>query len=225
MKLTTLLLTSFVLITQTAFADGLLYQLPEDGAYVVHEMVLGDDGQTQFKGIRKISSVGTVTENGKKLRWIEFKIKIDIDERYDIINKILVSEEKPKAAENVFGKIIRGWERHGGGQAKAMSREKLDELSLFLCGTIKERTKLKPVMVDSKLGKLQCAGLSGYVDYDAGGQKLKIRFKTRLHKKVPFGIVSSVITVEGGFVIAPVKLSFTLKEVGKNAKSELSDAK
>lgn len=66
--LTTILLTTLTLMTQTALADGLLYQLPKDGAFVLYdldiEMNRGGE-KIASKGTFKMSTVGAVMENGK----------------------------------------------------------------------------------------------------------------------------------------------------------------
>ena len=58
---------------QTARADGLIYQLPADGGQVRYDMEidLTPGGQdVKAKGSVTISSVGQITLNGEKCRWI-----------------------------------------------------------------------------------------------------------------------------------------------------------
>lgn len=227
---TTLLVITLGLVTQTARADGLVYQLPEDGAYVVYDLEIelgkGKDIR-KIKGTLKMSSVGTVTEKDKKCRWVEIKCNmVRSGEETVFISKILVPEKNLKAGENAYRKKIRGWNQSNAGQANAMNGANGLEMAIFLCGPFKDAKKLKPVTVDSKLGKLDCEGVSGYTNCKGSSLEIKTTFKTRLHKKAPFGVVSTVMTIETNEVwFKFLKITLTLKEVGKKAKSELPDSK
>jgi len=242
--LTTLLLISFALTTQTAFADGLLYQLPEDGAFVVYDLEIEVregfgkiKGKGKLKNIRnhigkgtlKIASVGSVTENGEKCRWIELKMILEMQGQKSVtISKILVPEKYLKEGENAFGKKIRGWVQPKSSDVKVMDKEFSGLVTLILCGPLNEEKKLKSKTVDSKLGKLKCERVSGYKKFKVQGVEWKARLITSRHKKVPFGVVSSDIvmeTEETAQIGVDLKWTLTLKEIGKNAKSELPDAK
>jgi len=232
--LTTLLFTVFTLITHNAFADGLLYQLPKDGAYVLYDLkfeaTTRGDQKITAEGTFKISSVGTVTEKGKKCRWIEFKMTMTMNGNDRVtIGKLLVPEENLKAGRNAFDNKMRGWVKlRADADVKELDDTNSGPMPAFVCGLLKDAKKLTPVIVESKLGKLKCAGVSGYTEYQERGRNSKATYKTRRHKKAPFGVVSSVLTFEterNGQFQEQGKMTFTLKEVGKNAKSELSDAK
>src|SRR4029077_488600 len=78
-------------------ADGLIYQLPANGASVRYdtETTGSFNGQERtFKGSVTISSVGETTVDGEKCRWIEIRMmnKRDDQERVAIA-KCLIPEK------------------------------------------------------------------------------------------------------------------------------------
>ena len=88
------------LTASLARGDGLLYQLPKDGAWVSYEIDLTTDvGERQHteKGSLRMASVGKTTEQGKPCRWIEVVIEAsagDLEDRYKVATvKVLIPEE------------------------------------------------------------------------------------------------------------------------------------
>ena len=80
--------------------------------------------------------------------------------------------------------------------------------------------------VESSLGKLECKGVTGTTEYTASGRENVVTFTNRLHKKAPFGIVSTVMQFEvscDGQIQQNIKMGITLSKVGKDAESELPD--
>lgn len=213
-------------------ADGLLYQLPKDGAAVLFdvEMNMSRGGQERTAtGTLKMSSVGTSTENGEKCRWIEFKVTLKIEERERIIVvKILVPEKNLKEGENAYGNNVRGWIRmRPDGEVVKLDDSNRSSIPAFLAGPLSDAKKLEREIVESKLGKLKCAGVTGYVEYVEGVHKKKATFETRRHTNAPFGVVSTKITFEGerdGQLEQKAVITFKLKEVSKDATSDLPDA-
>jgi len=64
-----------------SFADGLLYQVPEDGAWVRFEAPYAFKGEGmeqpgRGKGTMTMACVGTAVEGSEKCRWIEFNVHL-----------------------------------------------------------------------------------------------------------------------------------------------------
>jgi hypothetical protein len=74
-----ILLAAVSFLGETANADGLLFQLPEDGSWVRFKMKYEQDKTQRGKGVKraegaiKISSVGVLTTGGEACRWIEIE--------------------------------------------------------------------------------------------------------------------------------------------------------
>ena len=75
-------LANLVLLTPAA-ADGLLYRLPEDGAFVRFELEVSSnwkgEGETTHKGTLTMSSVGEAKVDGKPGRWLEIKMEAQLE--------------------------------------------------------------------------------------------------------------------------------------------------
>ena len=85
-------------------------------------------------------------------------------------------------------------------------------------------------MVESKLGKLECEGLTGYTmqNFRFSGREIETQhtFHIRLHKKAPFGVVSARVnreTTRDGQPFTTATRTYTLTEFGEGAQSELPD--
>src|SRR5262249_2075857 len=185
-------------LVQGARSDGLIYQLPKDGTSATYDMQVSGsrNGQQKTgKGSLVVSSVGEATIDNEKCRWIEFKmaLKLDDDSRVAIV-KVLIPEKhlgKDKAAGD---NILRGWGKQGGGTAveiKNTSSNEMGPISAFLTGPPKDLKKIDQIEIDGKLGKLQCAGVSGTTELEQGGSTFDLKFESRLHEKAPFGVVTS----------------------------------
>lgn len=224
---------SLMLTAGSAFADGLIYQLPKDGTFVLYDLdfkLTAGDQNIEAKGAFRVSSVGTVTENDKKCRWIEVKMTINAGGKDRVvIGKLLVPEENLKAGGNVFGSKIRGWVRlRENAEVKALDDDNSGPMPAFLCGPLNEAKELAAVVVDSKLGKLECKGVSGYTEFKDRGKDSRATFETRRHEKAPFGVVSTVIKFareRNGELKQEADMKFTLKETGTDATSDLPDSK
>src|SRR5262245_12216315 len=82
----------------SARADGLLYQLPEDGSWVrfAFRYTFKLDGMEQpgqGMGTMTMASVGKAREGAEACRWIEFQIRLkDSGTEHTLIRKLLIPE-------------------------------------------------------------------------------------------------------------------------------------
>ncbi len=92
------LIASLVLIPHAALADGLLYQLPDDGNWVRYDWdgngTKPDGTDTKVSGSLTLSSVGKAEINGKECRWIEIAMEVQ-SEGYKVtdVYKLLIPVE------------------------------------------------------------------------------------------------------------------------------------
>jgi hypothetical protein len=203
-----------------ARADGLLYQLPEDGAWVRFDLESSSDGNAPRQESVFLRSVGRAFE-GDGSRWLE--LKVPQEEGTQII-KLLIPERRLKEGEAPLEHVIRGWVKRRATPDVLMNPRGLWQLML-LPGPLDEVKELESKVVDGPLGELKCQGLTGraQVTEDDGHQE-ELTYTIRRHPKSPFGVVTCTIdgiVKFGGKTKARFKLELKLAEVGKDAKSEL----
>lgn len=224
-SLTAFALTAVVLslVPSIGKADGLLYQLPKDGVWILYD-AKGSVNDMELDGSLKMSSVGTATENDEPCRWIEFTMVMNVNGQDSTVNaKLLIPEKHLKEGENPVPNRVRGWIKMGAdSEAVELTDERLGPVQAFLAGPLQDVKKLEPVVVESKLGKLECAGVSGLIEFMERGRTSKITGDIRRHAKAPFGVVSVDwrIEVDGS---EQGKLTLKLNETGTDAESELPD--
>jgi hypothetical protein len=234
-----------------AQADGLLYQLPKDGAWARYEMEIAakiemeiegkiDEQEMEASGSLRMASVGRTTEKGEPCRWIEVNLETKMKtgegkERVDKrIAKVLIPEKYLKKGESPLDHVVRAWHRRENGGPGREPRQLEDPkdanqtpLPIVLAGPFKDVQQLEEVVVESKLGKLSCAGLTGHMEFKMRGDStMQIKMENRLHPKAPFGVVSSRWIMQGTSDGGPaVEMTWNLKlsELGEDAKSELPD--
>src|SRR5487761_1132377 len=116
----------------TAFADGLIYQLPEDGAWTRFK-VTGDavppDGTVKvtLHGTPTVRSVGRAVIDSQPFRWIELESEMTFQKggKPALANeliKILVPEGDLAKGKNPLAHVVRAY--------RGMSAETLRELDL-----------------------------------------------------------------------------------------------
>ncbi len=226
--------TGFALI-HTARADGLIYQLPEDGAQVHYdtEITTSVGGQdVSSKGSVSISSVGALLVDNEKCRWIEFKmISNDDGQERLVIAKALIPEKHLGKGMSAGDHMIRGWLKIGDNEAQEIKDLKAPPalpLRVFLAGPPKDSGDLDKTEIDGKLGQLECAGVTGENEFQSEDSSVVIRFENRLHEKAPFGLVTGNWKFEvknNGQVALSGTFKLTLVDTSTTALTDLPDKK
>lgn len=217
----------------TARGDGMLYQLPEDGAWVQFDLTAVSkfgSREEDAKGTLRMASVGRITENREPHRWIEVKFdaKTSDGKNEVLLSKVLVPEKFLKKGEKPLAHVIRAWLRKDDKKP-----EKIDIANDFrnledspwlviLAGPLKDAKQLDAITVESKRGKLSCAGVNGTMPLGGQDSKGVVSVETRLHDNAPFGVVSSRWVLTHG---KEGTMTFQLKlaDYGTKAQSELPD--
>jgi hypothetical protein len=226
-----------LLAVPVALGDGLVHALPADGTsakFAIELNMKKGNEEKKAEGSLVMSSVGVTDVDGKKCRWIEFKMHFTIDDKEQtIVAKALVLEKALKEGENPGAAMIRGWlkdrEDQEPKELKDLQDDRAGPLPVFLSGPLQNAKKLDKKTLENKaLGKIDCAGIQGENSYDLKREKLEVKMENRLHPKAPFGVVESKMHFQAfrdGQARDQGTLILRLVEVGKDAKSELPDQK
>lgn len=237
MRTSLLLLATIIgaclLCTGNARAEGLLYQLPEDGSWVRFDLqytfeVDGMEKPGQGTGTLWMASVGKSVEGSEPCRWIEFKVQLkDIGPEQILIRKLLIPEKYLKKGENPTEHVVRGWAKFNDEDvARAVPVH--GRWPAYLAGPLQDEKQLDKQLVESKLGALKCEGVTGWIQYKEGDVHMKVTFETGLHEKAPFGVVSSRMQFEmkrDGNVLQTVDAKAKLIDFGVDSQTALPDYK
>lgn len=226
-----------VLPIETARAEGLIFHLPEDGTWAQFDMIQvkglvdRNSGKTLIKDrvtrtMLKVSSVGTATVEKKICRWIEIKVQETRDQSEEaILVKVLIPEEHLQKGGDPAGNIMHGWIKSNDAPPRPIKENSIP-VQMLVAGPQQEITKLDPIVVDCKAGKLKCDGLSGTRAWkDDNDRDFKTAFELRLHKLSPFGVAWWRSETEHTDQVArmTIKVTSSLNDSGNGAASELPD--
>jgi hypothetical protein len=222
-------------IVQPALADGLIYALPDDGVQVRYDMDMDVTVAGQpvvMKGSVTVSSVGQMTVDNEKCRWIEIKMifKEDDTERLTL-TKVLIPEKHLGKGKSPGENLIRAWVKEGdmpATEVKDLKDPRTGAAAAFLAGPPKNPGELEKIEIDNaKLGKVASAGFTGDQELEGpGGTQVSINMENRLHEKAPFGVVTANWKFElksNGQSVVQGMFKLTLAEINTTALSELSD--
>lgn len=229
------------LLSSVASAEGLLYQLPDDGHWVRFEMIVSK-WKTPAKSVGKLtlSSVGTEQIDGRKCRWIE----IDFDTNWraqpnKYVCKLLIPEEHLGTGKDPLKHLLKACVKKN--DAAPLEGEDLHDLlgpvqhnfvGYLLHGPFKTEEKLEATDIDSHFGKLNCHGIraiDGTLTPD--GLLNGSVYVIRLHDKSPFGVVTmeheskKILNLRDGPTETWEKIVFKVADAGVDAKSKIPPAK
>lgn len=244
-KTTLLLLLAVAVASQSAFAGGFVQKLPKDGTWVEYNMeAKGDAGGTaiEMSGTMKLKSVGTVTENGEKYRWIEIESTMEVmGMKQHSVMKALVREKDFKAGAKGPVKVLRGWQQNQRGdmkmEAKKLTEEELSpdgQMSFLFGPKLKGEKKIKSKKtIEYQKGKLQIESAStGTMEIQASPKAPDFKQKGNLtiwkHKSVPTGTAAMEMAMETwrkDKLLSKMKMTISVQDYGKGAKSALPDNK
>lgn len=244
MRISQIVLTLVVitLATHAALADGLIRKLPEDGTWATFK----SEGYKQKRNKQKepstgwlrISSVGSVTEEGQPCRWLEIDSTYSNGGRPErrAIDKLLLPEKYLAAGEAPGDHVLRGWIRFD--QPEEGKIRKLDLLdgkpypgqsSFVLVGPASDERRLEPIEIDhKKLGRITCERLTGTFRFKVPAaqetREISGTFEARLHEAAPFGVVWYEIVTPSPDG-RELKMTLSLDDFGPTAVSALADQK
>ena len=230
--------------SSTSAAGGLFQTLPKDGSWTKYYMEMKSEKPMQtMTGTLTLRSVGSVTENGEKCRWVEMQMEGERDgKKQGGVFKFLVKEKDFKPGAKGVPEIIRGWTQNKtGGEVKELTdQEKSPDgmIVIFFGGNRKDVKKLKAEkVIDYQKGQLKITtGTSGKLDIKPNPNapanfKVNVTQSVWPHKNVPFGTAAMELQMETrnkDMLVSKMKMTFTVQDHGsggKQAKSALPDKK
>ena len=190
-------------------------------------------------GTLTLSSVGAAEVDGEACRWIEIDMAAKRDgQPFTVIHKLLIPEKHIGKGKEPLEHVLKAWFKHSMiadgtprqiEDLKGTGARQLAALRPFLHGPIKTSEKLDKVAVESKLGKLECEGITAQEKTDAGGNgSYDSTYTIRLHATAPFGVVTYENTMKverDGKSQGTMTGKMKLLDFGKDAKSALPDSK
>ena len=224
-------------------SEGLVYQLPDDGVWVRFDAdgtgTEPDGTKVTMAGTITMSCVGTEVVDGQRCRWIEIASEVKRDDQpFTTLEKLLIPEEYLAKGQDPTKHVLKGWEKHSmvaGGVPREIkdlegqgARYLVARLRPMLHGPFEAPKKLDKVTLDSKLGRLECEGISAQEKTDQAGTSLDSTYTIRLHEKAPFGVVAwegETKVSKDGQSLGTMSLKLKLSDFGKDAKSSIPDAK
>ena len=216
-----------------ASANGLLYKLPADGVGVVYDLKMESKTQGMIvNGTLTLSSVGTEKIDGKNHRWIELVMKMTfMGKDRVIVAKVLVPEDQLGKGKTPLDHCKKGWIRFDPKEAKELKDFTSRDAGLipaFIASPLKDVKPLKSMTVMTGLGKIECKGETGSIDYKQGINDVKVSYETRFSEKSPFGVASTRMKIQetrDGKTREVVELTLTIKNIIKNAKTVIPKKK
>lgn len=233
----------------TARADGLLYRLPEDGSWarysVKQTMTLPKAEKMTVEGTLTLASVGEQKVDDEICRWIEIVIESKLPgegRSVTSVFKTLIPAKRLTKGEDPLGHWVKGWAKLGDQKPQPLTKELLSNpammINLLVTGPLQDAKSLDKKVIDTKLGKLTCKGLSGSLTLKGAAVSVKngnistgdlqVRVQNHLHDKAPFGVLTSHLEVafpDLGNGKGSAEVDLTLIEVGAGARSKLPDQK
>src|SRR5262249_8257469 len=146
-----------LLVPRAGRAEGLLYQLPEDGSWVRFDVqytfkVSGMEKAGLGTGTITMASVGKARVGSEPCRWIEFKMQLkDSGKEHTLIRKLLIPEKYLKKGENPTEHVVRGWAKFNDEDVERAVPVH-GRWPAFLAGPFQDEKKLEKQLVNSKLG-------------------------------------------------------------------------
>jgi hypothetical protein len=236
---TFLVLVFLMLLPATTEAEGLIYQLPEDGAWVRFEVngkgvASGGTVRVTVKGTQTIRSVGRVVVNDEQCRWIELKSEMVFERagekarKLNAVIKLLIPEKYLTTGKNPRGHVLKAY--------KGDSSETLRELDLkgndarviqsldeIFHAPLKQTSPLPAKTIKTKKQSWPCEGIKG----ESTSDSTIFRTETYINRKAPFGVVTYKYEKErrrNNVSQGMRTMEWKFVESGRDAKSAAPDA-
>ena len=216
----------FFLLADATQAGGLINNLPEDGSWVLFKAKSEFDFQGNLQSFErelKVASVGKQEVEGEPGRWIELSTEF-AGQR--VVAKLLIAEKYLKADQNAFAHVAKSWALNPQGDVVELPESRMSRLLIFALGVphFDKPEKQPKEKIKTDLGEYECEHLKGETELDGPmDTKVKLGGEYWTTDKVPFGLVKA--KVKGDLGIGSIDTDLQAVKVGKDAKTELPDAK
>lgn len=245
---------AWAVLAGSAFADGLIFQLPPDGTWAKYAVAAEGEGKAEgvpkmdlaMTGTLTISSVGEVTRNQQKCRWIELKFENPKSKGHKkLLLKMLIPVDRLKRGDDPLSHSILTYfslKPIDENKLKSFIEEgfnrvqyEIDRFRTDFPAPLENSKNLMRETAETPAGKFEdCEIVTGTYNYDGplhgGGRSVfSGTYRITIHSKAPFGVVSMQVNADAREIHDDFVGSFSatktlvLSETGKNAMSDLPD--
>jgi hypothetical protein len=186
----------------SAFAEGIIYQLPDDGAWTsfnVSGRGIAPDGTVTvtIEGTQTLRSVGRSAVDNKQCRWIEIESEMTFQRKggppaaFKEIIKVLVPEAHLVKGENPRGHVIKAYKGNAAEtirelNLKGKDAREIQSLDELFHSPLKLVSALAVSEIKTEKQTWKCDGFTGKSDEDG----TVFTTDTRTNKEAPFGVVT-----------------------------------
>ncbi|MBW3540505.1 MAG: hypothetical protein KY476_09550 [Planctomycetes bacterium] len=221
-------------------ADGLVWQLPEDGSWVEYEATgtqLEPEEKKISTGKLLLRSVGTVMEGGEKNRWLEleFTVKLvgDDDRMHHAVYKYLIPEKHLGKGKSPIENVVRSWfQVHGRDQepreiSNAVTRDGEAIVPYLGPPLLDARQTEEKRRIEHQKGTVDAIAVRGQQKALAEKQRHLKGVTIWLAEEIPFGVAAmdSYVEVSREGEEYRFKAELVVHDFGTGAKSALPDVK
>lgn len=220
-------------------AEGLVHQLPEDGAWVrfeVNGQGVASDGTVTVtvEGTQTIRSVGRAVVYDEQCRWIELESEFQFERvggnsgKSTEIIKLLIPEQFLTSGNNPCDHVLKAYRG-----SSAMTLRELDltgndarellRMDEFFHAPLTEISELPATTIETEQQSWTCEGFRG----ERSGDGVVFRTETRVNENAPFGVVTYKYEKErsrNNQSQGMRTMEWTFVESGKDATSAAPDA-
>jgi len=215
------------LLGPAAWAESLLLTLPEDGAWAQYRVIIVRNGQEDPPYEWTIRSVGRQQLGGEDHRWLELQSKqngVNV-----VLFRALVPEKEFGPGKNPIAAIKKTWVKYDDQPPREIeSVASVDPfLALILEGPVANlKTEENKEPLDYPAGRLECTVQTGTHETSLAGFTWKVFHRVLKSDKTPFGVAAMTQEFTGEFNGQKQggRVTCTLEKIGKDAKSELTEA-
>lgn len=219
-------------------AGGLVQSLPKDGTWVKYyvELKVAEPQKTDIFGTYTLRSVGRAQIDGAPCRWIELHLEQTQDGvKTSTLTKVLVAEKDLNSKSERAPKIIRGWIKTNGADARELSdteKTATGRYPFMIAAPLKDRKTLnKEKVIDFQKGRLTIkSGFVGTASVKTADGPENARVLTTesvwSDSSIPFGTAAMQIDMQykvGKNAGPKMVMSLTVRDYGTEAKSALPD--
>ncbi len=189
-----------------AWADGLISQLPADGAWAKFEIEgTGTNAEgkvtTTVKGTQILRSVGRKMMDNQQCRWIELETDLSFETTMGLkgslkgklkeIFKLLIPEADLVQGKNPCEHVLKAYRGRSADMLKeldlkAAGGQAIQSMDEFFHAPLKQITKLPVKTIETKNDKWKCEGFHG----ESKSESVVFTTETRTNPQVPFGVVT-----------------------------------
>lgn len=218
----------------SAFADGLIQSLPDDGAWVRYNVTCARNRREVEDALiatLTLRSVGMTQHNGQPHRWIEFEWRSQNEAGGDEgleVTKWLILESELRPTGSPREHVARAWERRNAREVRFrnLSETILDDL--YLPSPLSDRkSEAVSRTVEYQRGRLDlehCVTGSSNWQNPTGTTATRMTHRYWAGDSVPFGVAAARQTLEitaGRNVVGQYEWQFEMNDYGMDAASAL----